>query len=103
MISVISVTTLLTMENMEDITGALGEKNVRIMIQEVRNGKMKKEHLKLIAMEMGGPVHGVFVNKCNEQIDLEFIIRFEPTKKIHCKSDACTKSTLIFYETIFPS
>ena len=68
------------MENMEDITGALGEKNVRIMIQEVRNGKMKKEHLKLIAMEMGGPVHGVFVNKCNEQIDLEFIIRFEPTK-----------------------
>ena len=80
MISVISVTTLLTMENMEDITGALGEKNVRIMIQEVRNGKMKKEHLKLIAMEMGGPVHGVFVNKCNEQIDLEFIIRFKPTK-----------------------
>ena len=80
MISVISVTTLLTMENMEDITGALGENNVRIMIQEVRNGKMKKEHLKLIAMEMGGPVHGVFVNKCNEQIDLEFIIRLKPIK-----------------------
>ena len=80
MISVISVTTLVTMENMEDITGALGEKNVRILIQEVRNGKMKKEHLKLIAMEMGGPVHGVFVNKCNEQIDLEFIIRLKPIK-----------------------
>ena len=101
MISVISVTTLLTMENMEDITGALGEKNVRIMIQEVRNGKMKKEHLKLIAMEMGGPVHGVFVNKCNEQIDLEFIIRFEP--KNNCKSVAYTKSTIKFYERIFPS
>ena len=78
------------MENMEDITDALGEENVRILIQEVRNGKMKKEHLKLIAMRMGGPVHGVFVNKCNEQIELEFVIRLELTE-IYVKSTLVQK------------
>ena len=75
------------MENMEDITDALGEENVRILIQVVRNGKMKKEHLKLIAMRMGGPVHGVFVARCNEQIELEFIIRFDPTKNYNVQKN----------------
>merc|ERR1711892_204946 len=42
---------------------ALGERNVELLQREVDTGRMKEMQLKMMALQMHGQVHGVFVEK----------------------------------------
>merc|ERR1711892_112103 len=64
------------MEREAELEQCLGEKNYWMLIDEVRDGKVKKEHLKLMAQKMSTPVHGVFEEKVAKEIELDFVLRF---------------------------
>ena len=67
------------MEKKKELYEVLGEDNFYVLIDEVRNGNIKKDHLKLMSLEMGGPVHGVFEDKCErEKVELEHVLRLVP-------------------------
>ena len=63
------------MEREAELEECLGEKNLWMLIDEVRDGKVKKEHLKLMAQKMSKPVHGVFEEKVADKIELDFVLR----------------------------
>merc|ERR1711892_1270912 len=64
------------MEREAELEQCLGEENFWMLIGEVRDGKVKKEHLKLMAQKMSTPVHGVFEEKVAKEIELDFVLRF---------------------------
>ena len=62
------------MEKIKELEEVLGEENVHVLIDEVRDGMVKKEHLQLMALQMGGPVHGVFKEK-SDKVEPQFVLR----------------------------
>ena len=47
---------------------------MKLLVDEVRKGRVKKEHLKMMVMRMGGAVHGVYVETCDKETDLQCVI-----------------------------
>jgi hypothetical protein len=50
------------MEYREELELSIGEENLKILITEIKHGKVSMEQLKAIALRMCGDVHGVFVH-----------------------------------------
>ena len=42
------------------LTLTMGEENLFVLIEEIDNGKISKDLLKMMALKMGGTVHRVF-------------------------------------------
>ena len=51
------------MEWSEEVNNALGAENVRLLIKEVQDGKIKKEQVKQITLQMHAKANGVFEEK----------------------------------------
>jgi hypothetical protein len=49
------------MEKREEVTRAIGEKSFQMLIEEITEGLLTKDHLKQMALLMKGGVHGVFM------------------------------------------
>ena len=46
-----------------EVKSALGDKVLRVLLGEVKCGKLKRPEVKKIALKMGGRVHGVYVEQ----------------------------------------
>ena len=68
------------MEKLSELKLAVGEENLWILIEEIENGKISKDLLKMMSLKMGGTVHGVFEQK-HEQSRLEHVAREANTVK----------------------
>ena len=68
------------MEKLTELKQTVGEENLWILIEEIENGKISKDLLKMMALKMGGTVHGVFEQK-QEQSRLEHVAREAATVK----------------------
>ena len=55
------------MEYETEIREKLGSENVDLILSEIGHGRIKEEELKIIAHQMHGNVHGVFVDKIRER------------------------------------
>merc|ERR1712123_328950 len=64
-----------TMEKMAEVTQAIGQDNYRLLIEEVRSGRIDKDMLQVMANKMGTQVLTVFVDK-QGQSKPEFLARF---------------------------
>ena len=49
------------MEKSDKVIEAIGKKSFQILIEEITEGMLTKDHLKQIALLMKGGVHGVFM------------------------------------------
>ena len=49
------------MEKSDQVIKAIGKKSFQILIEEITEGMLTKDHLKQIALLMKGGVHGVFM------------------------------------------
>ena len=49
------------MEKRVQVIEAIGEKSFQMLIEEITEGMLTKDHLKQIALLMKGGVHGVFM------------------------------------------
>merc|ERR1712133_168743 len=63
-----------SMERRKEVESALKKENVDILVQETKNGKINIDQLKMIAIEMGGAVHGVFTSKLRANIEPLYIL-----------------------------
>ena len=65
------------MERKEEVKKKLGEHTVRILIDEIKAGKIGKHHVKKIALQMHdkGQVHGVFEHKKQSE-NLDDLMRY---------------------------
>merc|ERR1711892_1052533 len=64
-----------TMEKMREVIQALGQDNYRLLIEEVRSGRIDKDMLQVMATKMGTQVLTVFEDK-QGQSKPEFLARF---------------------------
>ena len=69
-----------TMEKMAEVTQALGQDNYRLLIEEVRSGRIDKDKLQVMANKMGTQVLTMFVDK-QGQSEPEFLARWVVTVK----------------------
>ena len=68
------------MEKLTELKQTVGEENLWILIEEIENGKISKDLLKMMALKMGGTVHWFFEQK-QEQSRLEHVAREAATVK----------------------
>merc|ERR1711892_110976 len=66
---------LFKMERRQEVQGSIGKNAYNILLAEARDGLLKKESLKLMAMEMNGHVHGMFVEKVDTN-DPEHVLMY---------------------------
>ena len=62
------------MERSDELKELLMSENLRLLIDEIQNGKLDKEKVKMIAMKMNPRVHGVF--KENQEKELSIVMRY---------------------------
>ena len=68
------------MEKLPELKHKVGEENLFVLIEEIENGKISKDLLKMMAHKIGGTVHGVFQQK-QELSKLEHVAREATTVK----------------------
>ena len=51
------------MERCKEVEDKLGSHNLRLIKDQIENGLINTDEVKLIALQMGGRVHGVYVEK----------------------------------------
>ena len=51
------------MERRKEVEDKLGSHNLRLIKDQIENGLINTDEVKLIALQMGGRVHGVYVEK----------------------------------------
>merc|ERR1711892_1392913 len=67
----------LAMEFPEEVNGALGAENVKMILDELKTGRLHKEKLKMIALKMEGSVHGKFIEKTRDnEIQLDHVLKY---------------------------
>ena len=54
------------MERFQEVDNILGSKNVELILDAIRHGKLNIDDLQQIALVMGNGVHGVFVQNQHE-------------------------------------
>jgi len=65
------------MEFPEEVNGALGAENVKMILDELKTGRLHKEKLKMIALKMEGSVHGKFIEKTRDnEIQLDHVLKY---------------------------
>ena len=79
-ISSFSYIHIVNMEKLSELKLTIGEENLFVLIEEIENGKISKDLLKMMALKMGGTVHGVFEQK-QELSRLEHVARQANTVK----------------------
>ena len=62
------------MEHLLEVKSVLGPENVRLLLEEIRCGRLKQQTVKFMALLMGGGVHGVFEQK-KDQFELVDLMR----------------------------
>jgi hypothetical protein len=60
------------MEYREQVEDKLGSHNLTVLVEEIENGLINTDEVKQIALQMGGRVHGVYVEK-HKNMDLTHV------------------------------
>ena len=55
------------MERYKEVNDELHENNVSVLLEEIENGKVRKDQVKQIALKMHGSVHGVYKQTKNHE------------------------------------
>ena len=63
------------MERRQEVQGSISKNAYNILLAEARDGLLKEDSLKLMAMEMNGHVHGMFVDKVDTN-DPEHVLMY---------------------------